>query len=78
MQLPEVDQRRMDSEERDVFIEEMERLVSFGEGIHSIAQSFGLTADGLVYKVARLRERGLTKVRFDEYNDHTYTEVAAA
>lgn len=70
--LPEIDRRRKDSEERDLFLEEMERLVRFGQGVHAISRSFSLTEDELIEKVARLRERGLTQVRFD-----SYMEVAA-
>lgn len=63
---------RRDVEERTLFIEEMERLVSFGQGVHRIARAFSLTENELVEKVGKLRDRGYTKVRFD-----TYMEVAA-
>lgn len=72
LELPQVDKRREDTEEREVFIEEMERLVLFGQGIHRISRAFSLTENELVEKVGKLRMRGLTEVRFDYY-----TEMAA-
>lgn len=68
--LPTVDRRV--NEERDYFISETEYLIQCGLGVHEIARSFGLSDDEFVVKIGRLRERGLTAVRFDEY-----LEVAA-
>ncbi len=70
--LPRWDGRHDRSIERDLFISEAERLVRFGIGLHEIAGRFSLTEDQIVEKIGRLRERGLTELRFD-----TYLEVAA-
>lgn len=63
---------RLDVEERTLFIEELERLISFGQGVHRISRAFSLTEEELIDKVGKLRERGYTNVRFD-----TYMEMAA-
>ncbi len=70
--LPRWDGRHDRSIERDLFISEAERLVRFGIGLHEIAGRFSLTEDQFIEKIGRLRERGLTELRFD-----TYLEVAA-
>ena len=70
--LPMIDNRTR-TDGRDYFLEELDHLLGFGLGVYEIAQRFNLTPDHLVRKVAKLRERGLTDIRFD-----TYMEVAAA
>ena len=72
LDLPRRDERHDRSIERAMFLSEAERLVRFGVGIHEMAQRFSLTDDQFVEKIGRLRERGLTELRFD-----TYLEVAA-
>ena len=73
--LPRRDERHDRSIERAMFLSEAERLVRFGIGIHEIAGRFSLTDDQFIEKIGRLRERGLTELRFDEYT--SFTEVAA-
>jgi len=72
LRLPRADVRYEASREREYFLGELDHLHRCGVGVHGIARAFSMTEDELIRKVTRLRDRGLTEIRFD-----SYLEVAA-